>query len=133
MLFGVFHFSSVNQSATFHTHTHHTHTHTHTHTHRHTHTHTCNQKSLKQTDIRKNKVRRHFRNADWGSRTNSELAVQLMDCFKEKAKEGGRQRGIVCCTHDKPRHTVRSPNNVALWKERWCPLGVFIGTVYSIP
>ena len=26
-------------------------------------------------------------------------------CFKEKAKEGGRQRSIVCYTHDKPRHT----------------------------
>ena len=25
-------------------------------------------------------------------------------CFKEKAKEGGGQRSIVCYTHDRPRH-----------------------------
>ena len=44
-------------------------------------------------------------------------------CFKEKKKEGGRQRDIVCYTHDKSRHTARRcPNNVAVWRERWCPL-----------
>ena len=33
-------------------------------------------------------------------------------CFKEMTKEGGRQRGIVCYTHDKPRQTARRcPNN----------------------
>ena len=54
-------------------------------------------------------------------------------CFKEKTKEGGRRTDIVCYSHDKPRHTARCPNNVALWRERWCPLGVVLGTVYSIP
>ena len=43
-------------------------------------------------------------------------------CFKEKTKEGGRQRGIVCYNYDMPRHTARSANNGALWRERWCPL-----------
>ena len=44
-------------------------------------------------------------------------------CFKEKTKEGGRQRDIVCYTYDKSRHIARRcPNNVALWRERWCPL-----------
>ena len=28
---------------------------------------------------------------------------------------------------------ARSLNNDALWRERWCPLGVLLGTVYSIP
>ena len=59
-------------------------------------------------------------------RTRS-LLYSSWTCFKEKAKEGGRQRGIVCYTHDRPRHTARSPNNGAFWRERWCPLGVHIG------
>ena len=61
------------------------------------------------------------------------VGLQQYTCFKEKTKEGGRQRDIVCYSHDKPRHTARSRNNDALWRERWCPLGVLLGTVYSIP
>ena len=44
----------------------------------------CNQKSFKETDIfkPKKKVSRQFHNAVWGiGRTNSELAVLLMDLF----------------------------------------------------
>ena len=43
------------------------------------------------------------------------VGLEECTCLKEKAKEGGRQRGIVCYT---PRHTARSPNNGALWRER---------------
>ena len=59
---------------------------------------------------------------------NIELTVQLMDLFKKQTREGGRQRSIVCYTHDKPRHTARSPNNGAMWRERWRPLGVDYGS-----
>ena len=45
-------------------------------------------------------------------RTRS-LLYSSWTCFKEKTKEGGRQRSIVCYTHDKPRHTARCPNNGA--------------------
>ena len=55
------------------------------------------------------------------------LLYSSWTCFKEKTKEGGRQRDIICYTHDKPMHTARCPNNVALWRERWCPLGVLTG------
>ena len=37
------------------------------------------------------------------------VGLEEYTCFKEKTKEGGRQRGIVCYNHDK-----HSPNNVAL-------------------
>ena len=39
-------------------------------------------------------------------RTRS-LLYSSWTCFKEKTKEGGRQRDIVCYSHDKPRHTAR--------------------------
>ena len=35
------------------------------------------------------------------------LLYSSWTCFKEKTKEGGRQRDIVCYSHDKPRHTAR--------------------------
>ena len=35
------------------------------------------------------------------------LLYSSWTCFKEKTKEGGSQRDIVCYSHDKPRHTAR--------------------------
>ena len=35
------------------------------------------------------------------------VGLEEYTCFKEKTKEGGRQRDIVCYSHDKPRHTAR--------------------------
>ena len=63
----------------------------------------------------------------WSSRKLAEMCtycgkvgLEEDTCFKEKAKEGDRQRSIVCYNHDKP-------------SQRWCLLGVLLGTVYSIP
>ena len=71
--------------------------------------------------MNKDSTCRHFHNAVWDiGRTNSELAVQLMDLFQE---EGGRQRDIVCYSHDKPRHTARVVQIME---------GVLIGTLHSI-
>ena len=85
------------------------------------------------SNLRNIKVSKHFHNADGVVEgQTASLLYSSWTCFKEKTKEGGRQRDIVFYTHDKPRHTARCPNNGPLWRERWCPLGVLIGTLYSI-
>ena len=73
------------------------------------------------SNLRRN---RHFHNAVWGrGSTNKELAHGLVS--------RRRQRKVVDKGHYllhpyRPRYTARCPNNGALWKERWCPLGVHI-------